>query len=107
MQECQCPGVPVRKFSLCSNGGDFTSLLSYWRWENWWSISAQGPEPVLSGSTVMTARVFSSRAGPLPLQAAGGWGASRQCRCSPQATGCRTEEGRWAGSALDLSVPVT
>lgn len=75
--------------------------FSYWRWENWWSRSAQGPEPVLSGSTLMTAafsppglalcphrpkevgeQVDSVDAAPRPRAADGGRELNPFCTCS-------------------------
>lgn len=52
-------GFPVRMLITLFKLWGFKIPLFYWRWENWWSWSAEGPEPVRSGSTVITVCLLS------------------------------------------------
>lgn len=62
-------GFPVRMLITLFKSWGFKIPHFYWRWENWWSRSAEGPGPVRSGSTVITVRLLSCR--PLRAEGAG------------------------------------
>lgn len=104
MQECQFPRVPVRKFSLGSNCGDFRSppLVLHMK-ENGWSRSAEASEPVLSGSEWINTNDSPLAVCALSLTGVGEQVESVDAASRPQAAGRRKGVHR---SAFALSVPI-
>lgn len=92
MQQCQFLRVPCQDVNHFKSWG-FQIPAFCWRWENGWSRSAEGPEAVLSGSTVITVCLLSCRASPLLSQGWSGWEARREYSRGLQARGCWVEEG--------------